>query len=102
VLVPVLVFAAAFGSSYAAELTQQTLASWDSCIDNAKLKTQKRLTVKSPFLWVDENPLRSQQLNSGEIVVTLCAGFLAHPCQFQRPNTIPVKSRIALLSTEAP
>ena len=69
-LVPVLVIAAAFGSAYAAELTQQTLASWGSFIDDAKLDMQKRLTGKAPFLWVDEGPMWRLQLNSGEIVVS--------------------------------
>jgi hypothetical protein len=31
---------------------------------------QDRLTRKSPFLWVDEDPMRRQQLNSGEIVIS--------------------------------
>jgi hypothetical protein len=55
--------------SYAAELNQQALAAWQNYIATAKQQTQDRLAGKSPFLWVDEDPVRRQQLSSGQIVI---------------------------------
>jgi hypothetical protein len=69
-LVQVLIIAAACRSSYPAELNQQTLASWNDFIEDARLDMQKRLTGKAPFLWVDGDPMRRQQLNSGEVIIS--------------------------------
>src|SRR5260370_25306061 len=57
-------------SSHAAELNQQALASWQNYITSVKVRMQERLAGKSPFLWVDEDPMRRQQLNSGGIVIS--------------------------------
>jgi hypothetical protein len=70
VLLQLVIIFAAVGSSYAAELNQQALASWENYIASTKLRTQERLTGKSPFLWADEDPGRRQQLNSGGIVIS--------------------------------
>lgn len=59
----------AVGSSYAAELDQQTVAAWEKYVASATLHMQDRLAGKSTFLWADEDPARRRQLNSGEIVV---------------------------------
>jgi hypothetical protein len=53
----------------AAELDQQALAAWETYTTSAKLHTQERLAGNSPFLWVDEDPIRTRHLDSGEIVV---------------------------------
>jgi hypothetical protein len=68
-MLQLLIILATAGSSYAAELNQQALAAWQAYITSAKLHMQERLTGKSPFLWVDEDPRRRQHLDSGEIVV---------------------------------
>lgn len=68
-LIHLLIIFAAVGASHAAELNQQALAAWETYIAGAKLHMQERVTGKSPFLWVDEDPRRKQQLNAGEIVV---------------------------------
>lgn len=57
-------------SSYAAELNQQALVAWENYIASIKVHLQERLTGKSTFLWVDEDPRRKQHINSGEIVVS--------------------------------
>ena len=67
--VQLLILFAAAGSSYAAELNQQALAAWENYVASAKLQVQDRLAGKSPFLWVDEDPIRTRHLDSGEIVV---------------------------------
>jgi hypothetical protein len=51
-------------------LNQQALAVWENYVASAKLRMQDRLAGKSPFLWVDEDPMRRQQLNSGQIVIS--------------------------------
>ena len=63
-----MIFATA-GSSHAAELNQRALTAWENYITGAKLHMEDRLTGKSPFLWIDEDPVRRQRLSSGEIVV---------------------------------
>jgi hypothetical protein len=65
-----LIVFAVVGSSYAAELDQQALVAWENYIASVKVHMQERLTGKSPFLWVDEDPMRRHRLNSGEIVVS--------------------------------
>jgi hypothetical protein len=69
VLLQLLILFAAVGSLYAAELNQQALAAWENYVASAKLQVQDRLSGKSPFLWIDENPVRTRHLDSGEIVV---------------------------------
>jgi hypothetical protein len=63
-----IIFAAA-GPSFAGELNQQALTAWANYIASAKVRMQDRLTSKSAFLWVDEDPVRTRHLNSGEIAV---------------------------------
>jgi hypothetical protein len=69
-LLQLLIISVAAGSSYAAELNQQALTAWDNYIASVKVQMQERLTDKSLFLWVDEDPRRRQHLNSGEIVIS--------------------------------
>jgi hypothetical protein len=69
-LLQFLIVFAAVGSSYAAELDQQALAAWENYIASVKVRMQKRLNGKSPFLWVDEDLRRRQQLDSGGIVIS--------------------------------
>jgi hypothetical protein len=69
-LLQLLILLAAVGSSYAAELNQQALTAWENYVTSAKVRMQDRLTGKSPFLWLDEDSMRRQQLNSGEIVIS--------------------------------
>ena len=64
-----IVFAAA-GPSYAAELDQRALAAWQNYVASANARMQDRSTDKSPFLWVDEDPMRRQQLGLGEIAIS--------------------------------
>lgn len=65
-----LIIFAAVGSSYAAELDQQALVAWENYTAIVTVHMHERLTAKSPFLWVDEDPMRRQRLNSGEIVTS--------------------------------
>ncbi len=69
-LLPLLMVFAAAGSSYGAELDQQTVAAWEKYVASATLHMQDRLGGRAPFLWADEDPARRRQLNSGEIVVS--------------------------------
>lgn len=70
VLLQLWILFVAVGWSYAAELNQLSLVAWDDFIASAKLRMQDRLTGKLPFLWVDEDPGRIQQLSSGQIVIS--------------------------------
>ena len=70
VLLHLLIIFAAAGSSYAAELSQQTLAAWENYVASVEPHMHDRLVGKSPFLWVDEDPQRRQHLNSGQVVVS--------------------------------
>jgi hypothetical protein len=54
----------------AAELDQRAVAAWENYIATAKLHMQDRLFGKSPFLWANEDPVRRQQLSSGQIVIS--------------------------------
>jgi hypothetical protein len=69
-LVWLLILFAAVKSSYSAELNQQALAAWDKYVSSAQMAMQNRVAGKSPFLWIDEDPMRGQQLKSGEIIVS--------------------------------
>jgi hypothetical protein len=69
-LLPLLMVFVAVGSTYAAELDQQTVAAWDKYVASATLHMQDRLAGKAPFLWADEDPARRRQLSSGDIVVS--------------------------------
>jgi hypothetical protein len=69
-LLQLLIIFAAGAFSYAAELNQQSLTAWENYVASAKLRMQDRLAGKSPFLWVDADPMRRQQLSSGQIVIS--------------------------------
>src|SRR5260370_2618506 len=69
VLLQLLILLGAVASTYAAELDQQALVAWENYIASAKLHMQDRLAGRSPFLWVDEDPMRRRRLDSGEIVI---------------------------------
>jgi hypothetical protein len=69
-LLQLLIIFAAAGSSYAAELNEQTVVAWENYIASVKTRMQERLNGKSTFLWADEDPARRQQLDSGEIVIS--------------------------------
>lgn len=69
-LLPLVIIFAAVGSSYAAELNQQALGAWENYVASVKAHVQERLTGKSPFLWVDEDPMRRRRLDSGELLIS--------------------------------
>ena len=69
-LLQLLIIFAAGTFSYAAELNQQSLTAWEKYVATAKANMQERLMGKSPFLWVDEDPMTRRRVNSGEIVIT--------------------------------
>ncbi len=69
-LLQLLIIFAAVGSSYAAELNQEALLAWENYVASVKVRMQGRLKGQSPFLWLDEDPMRRQRLNSGEIVIS--------------------------------
>jgi hypothetical protein len=56
--------------SNAAEPNPQALASWKDYMAMANTRMQDRLNGKSPFLWVDQDPMRRQQLSLGEIIIS--------------------------------
>ena len=66
----VFLISTAAGSSYAAELSQQTVAAWENYVASARLRIQDRLDGKSPFLWADEDLIRRRRLSLGEIVIS--------------------------------
>lgn len=51
-------------------MSRQALAAWENYVASAKLRMQDRLKGKSAFLWIEEDPMRRQQLNSGQIVIS--------------------------------
>jgi hypothetical protein len=69
-LLHLLIIVTAVGPAHAAELDQQTVAAWDKYVASATLHMQDRLDGKSPFLWVDEDPMTRRRVESGEIVVS--------------------------------
>jgi hypothetical protein len=69
-LLPLLMVFVAVRSTYGAELDQQTVAAWEKYVASASLHMQDRLNGKSPFLWVDEDPMTRRRVDSGEIVIT--------------------------------
>jgi len=81
-LIQVLIIFATAVSSHAAELNQQALAAWKNYVASAKLRMQDRLVGTSPFLWVDEDPIRRQRLNSGAIIVSPLGN--SHPLPVSR------------------
>ena len=53
----------------AAELRPETLRAWDRYVQSADAAMQARLRPGSPFLWMDEERDRRQQVRAGEILV---------------------------------
>jgi len=56
--------------THAAELNQQALVAWETYIASAQLGMQNRLASRSAFLWVDEDPIRKHNVQSGKIVIS--------------------------------
>ncbi len=69
-LLQLLIIFVTAGSCFAAELNQETLAAWDNYVASAKLHMQERATGKAPFLWMNEDPRRTEHVKSGEIVIS--------------------------------
>jgi hypothetical protein len=55
-------------ASWAAELKDETLKSWNTYVQTANLQTRGR--PQGAFLWVDELPERGQRVRGGEILVS--------------------------------
>jgi hypothetical protein len=52
--------------SHGAELRQATLVYWNAYLDAARPQTASQ----TPFLWVDQDPMRLQRVRAGEILVS--------------------------------
>src|SRR5208283_1007980 len=61
-------FLVAPAASDGAELKQETLKTWDTYIQTVDAQMRGRL--QGPFLWVDEQPDRIEQVRAGEILVS--------------------------------
>src|SRR5271163_3586447 len=55
--------------SRAKELTSQTLSAWNDYLQSAQARMNSRLSGKSHFLWVDDDPARYQRVKHGDIEV---------------------------------
>src|SRR5277367_6133265 len=55
--------------SAATELKAQTLSAWNHYVQSAQTRMNSRLSGKSNFLWVDDDPARYQRVKQGEIEV---------------------------------
>ena len=55
-------------ASYAAELKQEAVRTWDAYVETANLQMRDRM--HKTFLWVDESPDRIQRLRNGEILIS--------------------------------
>ena len=53
--------------SNASELKQETLNAWDDYLQRANLRMHRNLSTDDPFLWIEEEPSRSQRVRQGEI-----------------------------------
>lgn len=65
-----LIIVAGLAPSYATELNPQSLTAWENYVASAKVRMHERVIGKSSFLWVDEDSLSRERLNSGEIVIS--------------------------------
>jgi hypothetical protein len=54
----------------AAELQPQTVKAWDEYVQAADARMQQRLRPGAHFLWIDEQPDRSDDVRKGEILVS--------------------------------
>ena len=56
--------------SNASELKQETLNAWDDYLQRANLRMHRNLGTGDPFLWIEEEPGRSQRVRQGEILIS--------------------------------
>ena len=56
--------------SSASELKQETLNAWDDYLQRANLRMHRNLGTGDPFLWIEEEPGRSQRVRQGEILIS--------------------------------
>ena len=56
--------------SNASELKQETLNAWDDYLQRANLRMHRNLGTGDPFLWIEEEPSRSQRVRQGEILIS--------------------------------
>ncbi len=56
--------------SNASELKQETLNAWDDYLRTASLRMHRNLGTGDPFLWIEEEPGRSQRVRQGEILIS--------------------------------
>jgi hypothetical protein len=53
----------------ATELKTQTLSAWNDYVQSAQIRMNTRLSGKSRFLWIDDDPTRYQRVKHGDIEV---------------------------------
>lgn len=58
----------------AADLAPETLQAWSRYVRVADLRMQARMGSETPFLWVDEVPMRGQRVRDGEVLVACMDG----------------------------
>jgi len=51
-------------------LKQETLNAWDDYLRTANLRMYRNLGTGDPFLWIEEEPGRSQRVRQGEILIS--------------------------------
>src|SRR5438445_10503519 len=56
--------------SNASELKQETLNAWDNYLQTANLRMHRNLGTGDPFLWIEEEPSRSQRVRQGELLIS--------------------------------
>lgn len=66
----ILVLLAVSAISNASELKQETLNAWDDYLRTANLRIHRNLGTGDPFLWIEEEPGRSQRVRQGEILIS--------------------------------
>jgi hypothetical protein len=66
-------------ASYGAELSDETLRTWDAYVQTANAQMRDR--VNGNFLWVDDVPNRDLQVRAGKILIS--------PVGQQNPKTVP-------------
>lgn len=54
----------------ASELKPETLNGWDDYVRTANLRMHRNLRTGDPFLWIEEEPGRSQRVRQGEILIS--------------------------------
>jgi hypothetical protein len=66
----ILVLLAVPAISNASELKQETLNAWDDYLRTTNLRMHRNLGTGHPFLWIEEEPARSQRVRQGEILIS--------------------------------